>query len=116
MTDENSKNLPEKSQEVPEWQPPQAENKTAPKSKAKPKTAVAGHIPTSLDENEVEFVDLTQKIYMRSVKGRFNNWRVAMIWFTQILFTIALRDELPNQISSVKLGAPNAWLAFPSSP
>ncbi|CAM5198909.1 cytochrome c oxidase accessory protein CcoG [Oligella ureolytica] len=23
---------------------------------------------------------------MRSVKGRFNNWRVAMIWLTQILF------------------------------
>ena len=86
MSEKNSSNLPENSQEAPKWQPPQPGKKIDPKPRAKPKTTVAGHIPSSLEENEIEFIDLTQKIYMRSVKGRFNNWRVAMIWLTQILF------------------------------
>lgn len=89
MSEDNFNNPPEESKEAPKWQPPRPENKESAKSerpRAKPKTAVVGHIPTSLDDNEVEFVDLTQKIYMRSVKGRFNNWRIALIWFTQLLF------------------------------
>ena len=31
-------------------------------------------------------VDLQQKIYPRSVSGRFAGWRWAMVWFTQIVF------------------------------
>ena len=87
MSEKKSPSIPENSQEAPEWQPPQPTKKIdQTRPRAKPKTVAAGHIPTSLDENEIEFVDLSQKSYMRSVKGRFNNWRVAMIWFTQILF------------------------------
>jgi polyferredoxin len=31
-------------------------------------------------------VDLQQKIYPRSVSGRFAQWRWAMVWLTQIVF------------------------------
>lgn len=92
MSEENSQKPSEQPQQVPEWQPQRAESQQQEQSTArsrthhKPKTAVVGHIPSNLDGDEVEFVDLTQKIYMRSVKGRFNNWRIALIWFTQVLF------------------------------
>lgn len=92
MSEDKSQKPSEQPQAVPEWQPQAAESHSQhaanAKSKAqhKPKTAVVGHIPSNLDGDEVEFVDLTQKIYMRSVKGRFNNWRIALIWFTQVLF------------------------------
>lgn len=92
MSEDKSQKPSEQPQAVPEWQPQAAEShsrhaaKAKSKAQHKPKTAVVGHIPSNLDGDEVEFVDLTQKIYMRSVKGRFNNWRIALIWFTQVLF------------------------------
>ena len=38
------------------------------------------------DEIEVSLYESRKKIYARSVKGLFNNWRWAMVWITQIVF------------------------------
>ena len=45
--------------------------------------------PTSPSEDTVQFVSLyqsQQKIYPRSVKGRFVSWRWAIVWLTQLVF------------------------------
>ena len=46
-------------------------------------------VPIARSESEAELISLYvahQKIYPRSVKGLFNNWRWAMVWLTQLIF------------------------------
>ena len=77
MSEDKSQKPSEQPQAVPEWQPQAAESHSQhaanAKSKAqhKPKTAVVGHIPSNLDGDEVEFVDLTQKNLYAFSKGAF---------------------------------------------
>src|SRR5699024_4485646 len=35
---------------------------------------------------DLAIADVRQKIHPRSVKGFYNNWRIVMIYFTQIIF------------------------------
>jgi cytochrome c oxidase accessory protein FixG len=46
-------------------------------------------VPIVHPEKEAELISLYvahEKIYPRSVKGLFNNWRWAMVWLTQLIF------------------------------
>lgn len=38
------------------------------------------------DEETLSLYAAAQKIYPRSVKGVFSNWRWVMVWVTQIIF------------------------------
>ncbi len=49
----------------------------------KPEKPSNGQAP---DEVEISLYAASKKIYARSVKGLFNNWRWAMVWITQIVF------------------------------
>ncbi|MGO3892085.1 MAG: cytochrome c oxidase accessory protein CcoG [Paenalcaligenes sp.] len=57
-------------EQVPDWRPPIS---------SKPVTAKAS-------AHAVKVVDINQKIYARSVKGVFANWRIALVFFTQIIY------------------------------
>ena len=56
---------------VPEWRPP-----------VPPKKAQRGASP----QVEKAISDVRSKIYPRSVTGIFANWRIIMVYFTQIIF------------------------------
>ena len=42
--------------------------------------------PNSPAPAPVSFYEKHKKIYIRDVKGKWDNWRWILVWFTQILF------------------------------
>ncbi len=64
MSNENQK--PTQEDDIPDWQPVT--------------------LKISDEENERLVREATAKIYARSVKGRFANWRIFMVLFTQIIY------------------------------
>lgn len=42
--------------------------------------------PMNIEPEEMHLYEVRQKIYPRAVHGLFNNWRVALVLFTQILY------------------------------
>ena len=57
----------------------------------KPDKPQAGQAP---EEVEISLYQASQKIYARSVKGVFNNWRWALVWITQIVTLNASTEDL----------------------
>ncbi len=64
MSTDNQK--PTQEEEIPSWQPVT--------------------LKISDEENERLVREATAKIYARSVKGRFANWRIILVLFTQIIY------------------------------
>jgi cytochrome c oxidase accessory protein FixG len=46
------------------------------------------HTPNAADstETEVSLYETRKKVYYRAVQGLYNNWRVALVWLTQVLY------------------------------
>ncbi len=44
------------------------------------------HTPDGEGHTEISLYESRKKVYYRAVKGLYNNWRVALVWFTQILY------------------------------
>ena len=56
-------------EQIPAWQPPRVRDR-------------GGSSP----QVEKALSDVRSKIHPRSVKGLFNNWRIIMVIFTQVIF------------------------------
>ena len=50
---------------------------------SQPETSVLPEKP-----NQVSFYEKRKKIYVKGVRGFFDNWRIALVVFTQILFYV----------------------------
>ena len=61
------KNTDKQAEQIPEWQPAEIVRPTE-------------------EESERVLREMSAKIYARSVKGKFANWRIYLVLFTQIIY------------------------------
>jgi len=66
--------------------PDQSTNKPSASAPAWRPAQVSRHQGGMSPQVDLTIADVRKKIHPRSVSGTFNNWRIAMVWFTQLIF------------------------------